>query len=144
MIFDRHGVEILGREECLRLLATAATGRLGLSAGALPVVYPVYFRLLGSDPVFRTPGATGLASSVDGQVVCLEVDQLKDDPDVGGWSVMVTGVGTVLRNSRLVACARRLDIPRWPGDGDEQFVRITADLVSGRRLQPALPAAPAS
>ncbi len=41
MHVDRNGLEVLEREECLRLLAGATIGRLGITIGTLPVVLPV-------------------------------------------------------------------------------------------------------
>ena len=38
---DRIGLEVLDRQTCLELLATAPIGRVGLSIEALPVVLPV-------------------------------------------------------------------------------------------------------
>jgi len=40
---DHSGLEVLSRDECLRLLSGARTGRVGFHADALPVVLPVAF-----------------------------------------------------------------------------------------------------
>ena len=45
IVIDRNGLEVLDRDECLRLLGTATLGRVGITFGALPVVLPVNFRL---------------------------------------------------------------------------------------------------
>jgi uncharacterized protein len=47
MEVDRNGLEVLGRDACLRLLASATLGRVGVSSGALPSVVPVNFRFDG-------------------------------------------------------------------------------------------------
>jgi hypothetical protein len=38
MEVDHNGLEVLGRDECLRLLGTATLGRIGVTSGALPGV----------------------------------------------------------------------------------------------------------
>ena len=45
MQLDRNGLEILDREECLRLLALTSLGRIGFTSGALPSVLPVTYHL---------------------------------------------------------------------------------------------------
>ena len=42
--YDRNGLEILDRASCLQLLGSAHVGRIALTMGALPVVFPVHPR----------------------------------------------------------------------------------------------------
>lgn len=120
---DRNGLEVLDRSECLRLLGTAGVGRVGTSAGALPVVLPVPFQVIGDDLVFRVGSGSTVAPGVVGAVVAFEVDDL--DPLLAdGWTVVVTGV------------ARRLGLPEGWSDADGAFVAVPTDLVTGRRILP--------
>src|SRR5690606_10684839 len=91
MEIDRNGLEVLGREECMRLLASASLGRLGITTGALPTVLPVNFRLVGDQIVFRTGSGTKLDAATDNAVVAFEVDDM-DPVWHTGWSVVVTGM----------------------------------------------------
>lgn len=131
------GFEELGEHECLRLLGTAHLGRLALSVGALPAVFPIYFALLGRDPVFRTDEGTKLAAASSGHVVCLEAD----DVDVelhSGWSVMVIGSAHVMTDPDDIATARKLPLRPWVGSGDV-YVQIHSGIVTGRRMSGIAP-----
>lgn len=132
---DRNGLEVLGREECLRLLASATLGRVVVTTGALPSVLPVNFQLDRDRILFRTGVGTKLDAATDNAVVAFEVDEI----DAGartGWSVVVTGVARELTDVGL-AEAQRLALTRWaPGD-DHRIVAISIDIVSGRRIMPA-------
>lgn len=51
---DRNGVELLCRDECLRLLTTVSLGRIGVTSDALPTVLPVNFLFDGDRILLRT------------------------------------------------------------------------------------------
>lgn len=130
---DRNGLEVLGREECLRLLGTAAIGRLGLSSGALPVVLPVNFLLDGERVLVRTSPGTKLDRALAGAVVAFEVDDV-DRIDHSGWSVLVTGVATVVDDPVDLARIARLPLAHWAGGTAERVVAVSVEIVTGRRL----------
>lgn len=129
---DRSGLEILDRQECLRLLAGAPLGRVGITNGALPVIVPINFRLVGDRIVFRTGIGTKLDSATCDEVVAFEADHL--DPASGvGWSVAVTGLAREVVDSDEVAAAAEADIPRWTKWGSDRFVSLSTERISGRR-----------
>jgi uncharacterized protein len=131
MHVDRNGLEILDREECLRLLRTATLGRVGLTSGALPRILPVNFRLIGDRIVVRTGSGSKLDAALRNAVVAFEADDI-DAVDHIGWSVLVTGVAEEIPRGRLDESEWRR-VPRWaPGDG--RLVGISTEIVSGRRL----------
>jgi nitroimidazol reductase NimA-like FMN-containing flavoprotein (pyridoxamine 5'-phosphate oxidase superfamily) len=131
---DRNGLEVLDRDECLRLLATATLGRVGVSAGALPSVLPVNFRLDGDRILFSTRAGTKLDAATDDAVVAFEVDET-DSHTRSGWSVVVTGVARALTDVAL-AEVQRMALTRWAPGGGDRIVAISTDLVSGRRIVP--------
>lgn len=135
MEVDRNGLEVLPRDECLHLLGQSTIGRVGVSAGALPVVLPVNFVLTEAGVVFRTRRGTKLDAAIDGAVVAFEADAI-DPLFHAGWSVVVTGVAQVRAVDDLPERARLA--PRWAapghGDDDERFVLIPTDMVTGRRV----------
>lgn len=133
-----HGVmEVLDADECLRLLAAGHLGRVALCVGALPVIVPVHYALLGRDPVFRTDAGTKLLAASAGHVLCLEIDDA-DPVNHRGWSVLVTGQAEVLHRPEDLEAAEALPLRPWVGHGDA-FVRIEAALVSGRRIVRGVP-----
>ena len=131
---DRNGLEVLGRDECLRLLSSAVIGRLGLSSGALPVVLPVNFLLDGDRVLIRTSPGTKLDRALAGAVVAFEVDDV--DPFAHrGWSVLVTGTATTVDDAQELSRIRRLPLAHWaPGTADH-VVAISVELVTGRRIR---------
>jgi nitroimidazol reductase NimA-like FMN-containing flavoprotein (pyridoxamine 5'-phosphate oxidase superfamily) len=130
---DRNGLEILDRDECLKLLSTARLGRVGITSGALPVILPVNFRLLGDTIVFRTGRGTKLDAATRGAVVAFEADTM-DPLDHTGWSVMVTGVAHQVTDPDELEAVHPEKIARWAPTGDGCVVAISTELVSGRRL----------
>lgn len=137
MIVD-EGLELLSEEECLRLLGTQTVGRVGVSMGALPAIFPVNFRLLDGAIVFRTGEGSKLSAAARGSVVAFEVDE--HDPELrSGWSVLVVGEAEVLDDPDVAL--RVLDggpEPYAPGRR-VAIVRITPGFVSGRRIVPGAP-----
>ena len=129
----RGRLGLLDELVCIRLLGEAKLGRIALSVGALPAIYPIRFALLGRDPVFRTHPQAGLVEATAGNVVCLQADDADPDSD-HGWSVMVTGPADVITEPDLLEEARRLPLRPWAGAADA-FVRIGAVMVSGRRIE---------
>ena len=93
MEVDRNGLEVLDRDECLRLLAVATLGRIGFTSGALPTVLPVNFHLDGERILVRTARGSTLEAALRNVVVAFEVDDF-DPIEHAGWSVAVTGVAT--------------------------------------------------
>jgi hypothetical protein len=132
---DRNGLEVLGRDECLRLLATATLGRVAVTSGALPTVLPVNFRFDGRQILFRTGVGTKLDAATDNAVVAFEVDEI-DPVAHTGWSVVVTGVARELTDARQLAEAQGPPLARWAPGADHRVVAISTDLVSGRRIVP--------
>ena len=88
---DRNGLEVLDRAECIRLLRTVSLGRIGITAGALPTILPINFRVDGERILFRTGVGTKLDAATRGAVVAFEADDF-DPMYHSGWSVVVTGI----------------------------------------------------
>ena len=131
---DRNGLHVLERDECLRLLATARLGRIAITSGALPVILPVNFRVVGDEILFRTGHGTKLDAATRNAVVAFEADAM-DPFEHTGWSVLVTGVARQLAADD-VPDALALHIPRWaPADTDTCVVAVSTELISGRRLR---------
>jgi GNAT superfamily N-acetyltransferase len=123
MEVDGDGLEVLDRDECLRLLASAALGRIGFTSGALPAVWPVNFHLDGERILVRTSRGSTLDAALQNAVVAFEVDEF-DPIRRSGWSVAVTGVAAEVSDPTELEPA--------PHD-DDAIIAISTELVSGRR-----------
>ena len=135
MQLDRNGLEVLSRAECLRLLARSRVGRVVVTDRALPAAFPVNFALLDEDVVFMTTTGSKLEAAQGEEVMAFEADDI--DPVLqSGWSVLVQGLASVISDPDDVVRARSLGIEPWAPAPEFQFVRIRAELVSGRRLLP--------
>ncbi len=139
-----NGIDLAGlsRAECLDLLGTVAVGRLALTIGALPVVLPVAFVANGDGILAKVGTGPELDAATDGTVVAFEADDF--DPHTGeAWTVAVTGSAThhhpdEATRARLEAC-----LHCRPGLGGDLVIRISPDLVTGRRHRVRPLAAPA-
>jgi nitroimidazol reductase NimA-like FMN-containing flavoprotein (pyridoxamine 5'-phosphate oxidase superfamily) len=131
MEIDSDGSEILDRTECLRLLGGRSVGRIGGTSGALPVVLPVDYAMDGESIVVETGRGTILGFATTGAVVAFEVDNLHET-GCSGWTVMVTGVAEEVSDLIEIESLRSLLAGSIHGR-DERFIRISSEIVSGRR-----------
>jgi nitroimidazol reductase NimA-like FMN-containing flavoprotein (pyridoxamine 5'-phosphate oxidase superfamily) len=132
MIID-EGLELLTDEDAWDLLATGEIGRVGVSMGALPAIFPVNYRLVGEAIFFRTSPGSKLSAALRGAVVAFEVDDYQV-ADRTGWSVLAIGQAEVIDDVAL--SLQVLDTGLRPVvDGRRtSIVRITPTLISGRRI----------
>lgn len=135
---DRNGLEVLERDECLRLLARATLGRIGVRSGALPTVLPVNFWLDGDRIVILTGEGSKLMAATRNAVVAFEVDDV-DPMYHAGWSVVVTGVAREVTDPDDLAALRRAPLTRWAPRGNGRVVAISTDMISGRRIAAGQP-----
>lgn len=133
MGLDRNGLEVLSRDECLRLLAHSRIGRVAVNVDALPAVVPVNFILVGDDVVFRTNPGAKLDAAMANNVVAFETDDV-DPVYQTGWSVLVQGFAREIVDPDQLEQARKAPLRAWAGEGRERFVRIDTQCVSGRRI----------
>jgi len=133
MEVDRNGLEVLERDECLRLLAFATIGRVGFTSGALPAVLPVNFHLDGERILVSTGRGSKLDAALHNAVVAFEVDAF-DPMYHSGWSVAVTGVATAVTHVADLDRVDREPLARWAPAGEEAIIAISTELVSGRRI----------
>ncbi|MER5481125.1 pyridoxamine 5'-phosphate oxidase family protein [Streptomyces sp. NPDC002734] len=135
-MYRNDGFRELDRHESLRLLGTAAIGRIVHTRQALPAVLPVNFCLDDDGAVvLRTSAASELARAVDGTVVAFEADEV-DRAARSGWSVLLTGAAEVVtdpaEHRRLAERGPRSWVAVPPRQ--EVFIRILPELVTGREV----------
>jgi uncharacterized protein len=130
---DRHGLEVLGLDECLRLLATRPFGRIAyLDAGA-PSIAPVNHLVDGSSVVLRSLDGGKLGAAIFERPVAFEVDDLQMT-ERSGWSVVVHGRAEVVDDDDATGYEAWLDSWAVTDGARTTWIRIVADEVTGRRL----------
>ncbi|MEU6091387.1 pyridoxamine 5'-phosphate oxidase family protein [Streptomyces sp. NPDC047085] len=133
-MFHGNGFRALDRQECLRLMAKAPVGRVLYTRQALPAVLPVNFSLdTDGSVLLRTSARSDLVRAIDGVVVAFEADDF-DAATRSGWSVVVTGRATVVTDPAEHERLSRTGPRSWVVTHDGVFVRIEAEMVTGREL----------
>lgn len=133
MEIDRNGLEVLDRDECLRLLSSATLGRVGLTTGALPTVLPVDFLLDGDQILVRTSKGSEPQAATDNAVVAFETDDF-DPLSHSGWSAVVTGVAREVTDLDELHALRSARLARWAPQGNGRAVAISTEMVPGQRI----------
>jgi hypothetical protein len=100
--------------------------------GAAAIV-PVNYTVADGAMWFQTTPESRLARECRGQQVLVEIDSV-DVATRSGWSVIVTGVAENVEAGDVPNILGGLQV--WPRGHRTQFVRVTADGVTGRRLWP--------
>lgn len=129
--------EALGEEECLNLLHQGWLGRVAVTLGAIPAVFPVNYCVEAGAIYFLTGAGTKLAAAVKGSVLAFEIDEA-DLAYHHGWSVLAVGEAHEVHDENVKQMvAGRLE-PWAPGDRTH-LIRIWPDFLSGRRIAFGLP-----
>lgn len=131
---DRHGLEVIGLDECLELLASRPYGRLAYLDAGSPSIVPVNHLVDGSTVVLRSLDGGKLGAAIFERPVAFELDDL-DLTTRTGWSVVVRGRAEVVEDAEAVEYDRWLDSWAVQDGARTTWVRIIADEVSGRRLR---------
>jgi len=132
-----HTIEPLAESECWELLAEHAVGRLVVTVGTQPDIFPVNYTLDEGAIVVRTAEGTKLAAALMGQRVAFEIDHIDEDQRVG-WSVVVHGHARESRSLPAVMHDKDLDLEPWAVGEKLRFIHITPLRVTGRRLVPVV------
>ena len=69
---DVDGTRVADRGEARELLARGEVGRVGITIGAFPAIFPVNYRLIDGAIVFRTAPGSKMSAAAQGAVVAFE------------------------------------------------------------------------
>ncbi|HZU79218.1 MAG TPA: pyridoxamine 5'-phosphate oxidase family protein [Acidimicrobiales bacterium] len=133
MIVDDVGLAVLDEAECLDLLGRASVGRVAVSIGAVPAVFPVNYGILDGMIVFRTGTGTKLDAATRNAVIAFEVDEV-DLTYHEGWSVLAVGIAGVLHDPVQIERALALPLASWAPGHRDHVVCLAPEFVSGRRI----------
>jgi nitroimidazol reductase NimA-like FMN-containing flavoprotein (pyridoxamine 5'-phosphate oxidase superfamily) len=132
MLVD-DGLEVLTEEESLALLARGDFGRVGVTMGALPAIFPVNYCFVDGAVLFRTAPGSKLTAATDRAVVAFEVDE-HDPADRTGWSVLAVGRSEVVHDLDVTFAALAAGLEPYADGRRASIVRIEPTFVSGRRI----------
>ncbi|MQA03155.1 MAG: pyridoxamine 5'-phosphate oxidase family protein [Streptosporangiales bacterium] len=132
---DSAGFEVLGSDECLRLLGSVPVGRVVFTENALPAVHPVNFLVHAGAVIIRSGNDRSITAGVDGAVVAFEVDDIDVDNRTG-WNVTAVGRASVVSDSAMIGELSSLPFHPWAPDC-ACFIRIQIERVTGRRIDEA-------
>jgi uncharacterized protein len=125
-------IEILSPDDCWALLRASVVGRLAVTVGGSPDIFPVNPVVDHGTIVFRTGAGTKLAGA-KGHDVAFEVDGY-DAETARAWSVVVKGRAYEIWEVEETLRALRLPLYPWQPGRKPRFVRIEPESVTGRRF----------
>lgn len=135
----RPGSEMLelARPECLRLLVTTSIGRIVVSVPGwdYPVIRPVNYLFDESSQsvLFRSALGSKLHALLRSARAAFEIDGIDDAHDVG-WSVIITGVCEEITDAAELRRAKAFGLQPWAPGPKGHWIRIRANVISGRRI----------
>lgn len=133
MLVD-DGLEILTEEQCVALVAGEEVGHVALSIEAMPAVFPVNYRMVGADIVFRTGDGLKRRAILGGSVLGFEVDHI-DREFRTGWSVLMVGLAHEIDLTDPVLDG--LELSPWADGERSRVIRLHPEFISGRRIPKA-------
>lgn len=134
---DLEGLHLLSEQECRGLLREARVGRVAVSLGEVPAVFPVNYILAGDEIWFFTAEGTKLRAAMANSTVTFEVDEIDPFTETG-WSVIVVGAARERLEPTVVVGAKRAGLRPWAAGDRFHLVAIAMDFVSGRRIAQAI------
>ena len=133
MIVDDEGMVLLGPEECQALLRQATIGRVAVSIGAVPAVFPVNFVVVDDGIAFLTGKGTKLDAAVRNAVIAFEVDDF-DAVYHTGWSVLVVGTAQELVDPIAKERVVMAGATAWAPGQRDHVILLRPEFMSGRRI----------
>jgi nitroimidazol reductase NimA-like FMN-containing flavoprotein (pyridoxamine 5'-phosphate oxidase superfamily) len=123
-------LDLLNREQWIKLVRTVSVGRVIFTEHALPAVCPVEFRWWRGDVVIRIADPAVLVATSSNHIVAFEADELDADFHFG-WSVTVVGRAQVITEvTEIIELSETFSRPAVEGRCD-YFVRIKTEKVTG-------------
>ncbi|MGO4689400.1 pyridoxamine 5'-phosphate oxidase family protein [Glaciibacter sp. 2TAF33] len=131
MDYDANAIEILNEEQCWELLLSASLGRIAVSVGGRPDIFPVNFVAVDRRLVFRTAEGTKLLELTVNSNVAVETDGVGRDE---AWSVVAKGTARILEKRSEIDAADELPLRPLIPTLKYIYVEVTPQEVSGRRF----------
>jgi uncharacterized protein len=130
---DLEGLDLLSEQECRWLLREARVGRVAVSLGQVPAVFPVNYMVAGDDILFFTAEGTKLRAATTKATVTFEVDDIDPFAETSR-SVMVVGQAHERTEAAVIDGAKRAGLHPWAAGDRFHLIAVAMDFVSGRRI----------
>ena len=125
----------LETSDCLTLLRGKRVGRLAWFGARGPQVAPVNYIVDEDDTImFRTSPHSGLTKALYETEVAFEVDET-DEFLEEGWSVLVVGTATYLRDDAAVPAEIEQRPRPWASGDRTMYIKIAPRSITGRRVE---------
>lgn len=127
----------LDHDEAIRLLASIDHGRVVFTRDALPAIRPVNHIVDDGQVIVRTRLASNVSRSVRSSadatvVVAYQADDLDAQQRIG-WSVVVTGLATIVTDPERVGRYEEMLRP-WVNMAMDTVIAIEPQIVAGIRI----------
>ena len=132
-VHRRTRLEVIDRDECLRLLTSEPVGRVAVVVDARPMIFPVNYALDGERIVFRSDAGSKASGATRGLPMSFEIDGV-DEILHTGWSVVVNGVGHEVVDRTELARLHALELRPWASGPKAHWIRIHPNTITGRRV----------
>lgn len=119
----------LSTEQCERLLENNTLGRLAVSVGDNPDIFPINYAFYENTVYFRTAEGSKLGASVINPRVAFEIDGYSDS---SAWSVVVKGSAKIYDSEDDDTVAQKSGLNPWVPTIKMNLVGITPDEITGR------------
>lgn len=131
---DHSGIEVIDADECMALLEGRQVGRIAITVGSQPLIFPVNYGVLDGTIVFRSAPGTKVDAG-PGSPACFQVDDF-DVAMRSGWSVLVVGRLEAVGDDDAAERARLADagVTPWAGGERNHWLRLHPRQVTGRRV----------
>jgi uncharacterized protein len=123
-------LEVLGTDECWRLVTVGGVGRVVSPDKKIGDASPVDFRADQRCIVFRTASGTDLNAKTSGPTVGFTVEHA-DESGGPRWKVLIKGQDEVVTDILEVERIRRLSLRRESSAGHDEYHRIRPSDISG-------------
>ena len=127
------GATVLSDEQCWEHLRSTQIGRVGVTVGTTPDIFPVNYRIHRREIVIRTEAGTKLAAGTLMPTIAFEIDEI-DLENRQGWSVVVKGNGREPSGLDEIARLEEVDLAPWADAPKSRWLIITPLEVTGRSV----------
>lgn len=125
--------EALETRDCWELLRENSMGRLAVWSVDHPEIFPLTYVTDGETVLFRTGPGKKLDAALGPAPVAFEIDGVDAGTNVA-WSVMVRGRADATSPPLASSRSRAHRLLSWQPGTKDHFVRITPEVVTGRRF----------